>query len=87
METWYFTFGFGQTLRAFSAGGVADGLGEGVPLDNAYVAIRAEHAAAARAEMVRLFGRVWCDQYAELPELPGLEWRDLTALIPAGAGS
>lgn len=82
MEDWYFTFGYGQTLRAFTPGGAVDVIGQGVPLDNAYVKIRAPHGHAARTRMVELFGRVWCDQYANLPDVPGLEWRDLSALIP-----
>lgn len=81
MEIWYFTFGYGQKLRAFT-GNSTDGLGDGVPLDNGYVAIRAEDAAAARAAMVRLFGFVWCDQYTVLPQLTGLEWRDLSVILP-----
>lgn len=80
---WYFTFGYGQRLiAATAAGSIPDAENvAGIPLDNCYVAIDGDFA-AARAEMIRIFGRVWCDQYDVLPGGPG--WppmRDLTALV------
>ena len=81
---WYFTFGYGQRLFAVSAGG-SDTQGEGIPLDNCYVRIYGDFQ-TAREHMYRLFGNVWCDQYKELPRVPGCTLRDLTLPLDLPVG-
>lgn len=82
VRDWYFSFGYGQRLHAARAG-EGEGEGEGIPLDNCYVLIRGDFQ-GARMRMYRLFGTVWCDQYAQLP--PEITGKDLSFLIgPIGS--
>jgi hypothetical protein len=85
IREWIFTFGFGQRLHAARrADGAAGAVGAGLHLDGCYIRIRGDFT-SARLEMIRLFGPVWCDQYEQLPVVPGCHWKaDLTALM-AGA--
>jgi hypothetical protein len=78
-DTWYFTFGFGQVLKAHRAhSDQADGAG--IPLADCYVRIEGT-AESSRAIMVDLFGATWCGQYSEYPGIDGQPMHDLTALM------
>jgi hypothetical protein len=79
VREWFFSFGYGQALRACTASGAYGG-GEGIPLDNCFVRITGTHQ-GARAKMADLFGRCWCDQYNELPKVPDNPWIDITGML------
>lgn len=78
---WYFTFGYGQRLQATSKS-IPEPQGEGIPLDGCYTVIHGTFL-GARKKMAELFGLIWCDQYEELPAVPGHRWKflDLAELI------
>lgn len=79
-QDWYFTFGAGQ--RLFAGHGGNDCQGEGINLDGAYIKLRGTFS-ETRAQMVKLFGRIWSSQYSVMPVLPYYmgPWRDLTPLL------
>lgn len=83
-QRWYFTFGSGQHLYA----GARDHeriQGEGIPLDGCYVVMYGTFM-GTRAKMIELFGKIWCDQYEELPLGPWPPWKllDLAELMGVG---
>ncbi len=81
-QEWVFTFGAGQ--RGYSASHtlkLAPDEPDGFPLDYRYVVIRGTHS-SARAEMMRIFGRVWSFQY-DSREDAGVDEHELVELVIA----
>lgn len=75
IQTWYFTFGVGQSLMPtptkWHTPQGDDRQCDGFPLADMYVRIRGTYN-GARMEMLRRYGQMWSQQYGRKDKVKGL---------------